>query len=253
MTLGPFAAASAETVEQRRPLLVVEKVTKRFSGVQALDDISFEVEAGGILGIIGPNGAGKTTLFDVICGLQPADAGTVVFKGERIERLRPHAIARRGLARTMQVAGVFGELTIAENLRVVATFAGPGHEWRDWADELLTITKLRGREQERARNLSFGQQRLLEFAMAVVSRPALVLLDEPVAGVNPVLVDQITELIQELNRHNITFAIVEHNVPFVAGVSTRLMAMARGRKIAEGTADEVRRNASVLEHYLVGS
>lgn len=236
------------------PILSIAGVTKDFGGVRALDKVDIDVAAGEMVGVIGPNGAGKTTLFDVISGLQQPDTGTIRLNATRIDRLAPHQIARLGLSRTMQASGVFADLSAYENLKLAATWTSiRGPAFGERAAMLLEMTRLTVHASSRAGSLSYGQQRLLEFAMAVVGKPALVLLDEPAAGVNPVLIDRVSELIRALHHEGATFMIVEHNVPFVVGLSTRLVAMAQGRKIADGSVESVRADPVVLEHYLSGS
>jgi len=234
-------------------VLSLRDVAKSFGGIRALDGLDLDVARGEIVGVIGPNGAGKTSLFDVMSGLQHPDTGKITFAGTRIERLPAHRIARLGLARTMQAAGVFVDLTVMENLRLAATWTPVrGRTFVDRAEMLLEQTRLTAHATIAAGRLSYGQQRLVEFAMAVMGRPSLVLLDEPAAGVNPVLIDRITELILTVHEEGTTFMIVEHNVPFVMGVSTRMVAMAQGRKIADGSVEQVRNDPLVLEHYLSG-
>ena len=243
---GPTDAPSTAFLELR-------DVRRNFGGVAAVDGVSLQIEEGEVLGLIGPNGAGKTTLFDAISGIQKIDAGSIFFDGTRIDGRSVHRIARTGLARTMQDGGVFADLTVAENLRIAARWTPlPAGEVHARSAELLEMTGLAGREAEPAWQLSYGQQRLLEFAMALMGKPRLVLLDEPVAGVNPVLIRRIQELVSTLNGDGITFVIVEHNVPFVTAVSSRVVALARGCVIADGTAEAVRADPGVLEHYLVG-
>jgi branched-chain amino acid transport system ATP-binding protein len=231
----------------------VTDVRKHFGGISALDGMSMTVSEGEVVGLIGPNGAGKTTLFDVISGLQRADEGEVRLRGAIVSQLPPHRIFRAGLARTMQAGGVFEDLTVRENLRIAcARTSLSDEEFTARADELLAMTRLTRLAEHPAGQLSYGQQRLLEFAMAVVGKPHVVLLDEPVAGVTPAVIDELGELIRRLNSDGLTFVIVEHNVPFVSAVSSRLVAMAQGRLIAEGTPDYVRGHAEVKERYLSG-
>jgi ABC-type branched-subunit amino acid transport system ATPase component len=235
-------------------LLELRDVSRAFGGVAAVDSVSLAVEEGEVVGLIGPNGAGKTTLFDSISGLQRIDTGSVSFAGQRIDNRRVHRIARSGLARTMQTGGVFADLTVAENLKIAGRWTSvDARELPSRSSDVLDLVGLAGREPDAARQLSYGQQRLLEFGMALMGNPRLILLDEPVAGVNPLLVEQIQRIVTTLNKNGTTFVIVEHNVPFVAAISTRVVAMARGRIIAEGTADAVRADPDVLEHYLTGS
>jgi neutral amino acid transport system ATP-binding protein len=238
-------------------LLEVEDVRKRFGGVVAVDGCSFAVQAGTITGLIGPNGSGKTTVFNIVTGYLPADAGTIRFAGETLRRRDPTRLARRGLIRTFQQARVFPHLTVVENLALAA----PQPWWaagrvavrrqeRERALELLHDFNLAGHADVVADELSFGQRKLLEFAATLMSRPRIVLLDEPTAGVNPVLVDTIERHIRRLNAEGLTFLVVEHDMSLVMRLCDPVIVLDRGRTIAEGTAAEVQRDPDVLDAYL---
>jgi ABC-type branched-subunit amino acid transport system ATPase component len=240
-------------------LLEVEGITKRFGGVTALEALDLRVDAGEIVGLIGPNGSGKTTLFHVISGAVAPDHGNIRFGGESLVGLAPAAVCLRGVGRTFQLARVFPALTVLENvlagqphrhegvLAAVARGSAPSVKRR--ARELLEFVGLEGLADEPARELSYGQQRLLELAAVLMGDPRLILLDEPTAGVNPVLVDGLLGGLRELNRRGVAIVLIEHNMEAVMGLSGRMYALAMGRKIAEGAPGEVRENPAVLQAY----
>jgi ABC-type branched-subunit amino acid transport system ATPase component len=238
-------------------ILEVEGLRKHFGGVTAVDDCSFSVEQGTICGLIGPNGSGKTTVFNLITGYLASDAGSIAFAGRAIRRPDPARLARRGLIRTFQQARVFTHLSVLENM-VLATPHGwwrsggrrVGSAERDRAEELLTDFKLSGSVGVPAGELSFGQRKLLEFATTLMSRPSLVLLDEPTAGVNPVVVETIEHHIRRLHRDGLTFLVVEHDMPLVMRLCDPVIVLDRGSKIAEGPAAQVQADPAVLDAYL---
>jgi ABC-type branched-subunit amino acid transport system ATPase component len=240
-------------------LLEIDGLTKRFGGVTAVDDCSFAVPAGSVTALVGPNGSGKTTAFNLITGYARADAGTVRFAGAAVRRPDPIRLARSGLTRTFQQARVFPDLTLVENM--VAALQQPWtstftrkvrRSERDRALQLLDEFGITRLAEERAGNLSYGQKKLLEFAAVLMADPRLVLLDEPTAGVNPVLVEQIEERIRELNARGLTFLVVEHNMNLVMRLCDPVVVLAQGSKLAEGHPDEVRSDPRVLDAYLGG-
>lgn len=231
---------------------------RAFGGVVAVDDASVELMEGRINGLIGPNGSGKTTFFNLVTGMVAPDAGEVVFHDRHIEGQTPHRIARSGIGRTFQVTRVFPRMTALENLLVAVRRAG--------LRELLR-SALRGREVERAeqwlervglehlrdaeaRSLSYGQQKLLELAGAMMGDPQLVLLDEPAGGINPVMIERISSLVRELNDEGRTFLVVEHNMDMVMSTCDHVIVFDRGRPIAEGSPSEIQADERVLEAYL---
>jgi branched-chain amino acid transport system ATP-binding protein len=249
--------------------LVVQGLTKSFGAQRVVDAVSFDAAADAMTGLIGPNGAGKSTLFALISGFQQADAGSVTFAGEAVQRLSPQARARRGIARTFQVPRPFGHLTVRENLMVGAP-GQPGeqlvnvlfrpaavrareHQITARADELLEFLGLWQVASVRAGALSGGQQKLLELGRALMTEPRYILLDEPYAGVNPVLIEQISARIRVLSARGMGFLIVEHNLPALARLAGRLLVMDRGRLIASGTPAEVLANPAVQDAYMGGS
>jgi branched-chain amino acid transport system ATP-binding protein len=243
------------------PVLRVAGLTKSYGAIRAVDGVSFDVRPGEIFGVIGPNGSGKTTMFNSVLGQIRADAGTVELRGRDITRLSPLALSRRGVSRTFQSLQVFGTMTVRDNLIVAAQehrgtllgrmFAPPDNGAGAAADALLDLFRMREVADRRAGALSYGQQKLVDIAMAFMTDPELVLLDEPCAGVNPRLIARIAELLDGLNRaRGRAFIVIEHNMEFVRRLCHRVMVMVEGRVLAIGTPAEIRGNPEVLEAYL---
>jgi len=229
-------------------MLRIEKLTKNFGQMRALDCCSFEVMRGSITGIIGPNGSGKSTLFNVISGILKASEGDIFFDAPqgsiRLSGMRSHEIARLGVGRTFQLNRVFKRLSVLENLMAVRFD-------RTQALALLEFVGLIGLKELSAGNLSIGQQRLLEIARALMLRPQLVLLDEPMAGVNPVMIEKLSEYIQKTQKEfGTTFLIIEHHLPFLLGLSHHVVVLNAGQKIAAGTPQQIRHDPRVIEAYL---
>ena len=236
-------------------MLSIVAASKQFGATIALDDVTVHVQSGEVVGLIGPNGAGKSTLLDVVSGLVRADRGEVMLDGRRLDTQPPAALSRLGLTRTFQSEGIFGDLSVDENLRVAARAGGllePA--FKDRRHRLLALTTLGDQHATIAGSLSYGQQRLLELAMALICRPKVVLLDEPVAGVNPRLIERISEFVLVMNQEDgVSFLVVEHNIPFVAALASRLVVLAEGRVLAEGDLETIRQSDEVMEHYLRGT
>jgi branched-chain amino acid transport system ATP-binding protein len=226
------------------PLLEVQDLTCRFGGLLALDRVSFAVQPGEIFGLIGPNGAGKTTLFNLISGLTPATAGTVLWRGAPITALPPHRRNRIGMARTFQNLRLFDGLSVLENVLVALQREGRGSVVGD-------LLGRAGPQRAEAGTLAYGDRRRLEMARAVATRPSLLLLDEPAAGLNPSEKAALCELILELRqRHQLTVMIIEHHVPLLMQLCERIAVLDFGVRIALGTPDQVRHDPMVIEAYL---
>ncbi len=247
------------------PLLKVTGLKKAYGAIQAVGGVSFEVMPGEIFGVIGPNGSGKTTMFNSVLGQITPDAGEIELNGQSISGLSPLALSRRGVGRTFQTLQVFGKMTVRDNLIVAAQehqgsmlsrmFAPGDSGLGDRADALIDQFRIRHVANTLAGTLSYGQQKLVDIAMAFMAQPALVLLDEPCAGVNPSLVGGISNLLKELNRNpklgqQSSFVVIEHNMDFVMDLCHRIMVMVEGRVMAIGTPAEIRANKEVLDAYL---
>jgi len=229
------------------PVLEIERLRKRFGGVIAVDDVSLRLEAGRIYGLIGPNGSGKTTLFNCITGVERRDGGRVRVSGERVDGLRPWEIAQKGVGRTFQVIRVFPELSALENLLVVTRGHLGGARTR--ALELLHFVKLEGLRDEYAGNLSYGQQKLLEFVRVLMRDPTLILLDEPAAGVNRTLLNDLLDAVRQLRDRGKTILLVEHDMKVVMGLCETVFVLDHGEKIAEGAPGIIQTDERVIEAY----
>jgi ABC-type branched-subunit amino acid transport system ATPase component len=228
-------------------VLEVRGVRKSFGGVTAVNDVSLTLDAGRIYGLIGPNGSGKTTLFNCITGLERPEAGSVTLDGTRIDGWKPHRIARHGVGRTFQVIRVFPELTALENLLVVTR--GPRAAAEARARELLRFVKLERLAGEYAGNLSYGQQKLVEFVRVLMTDPALILLDEPAAGVNRTLLNDLLEAVGRLRDRGKTVLLVEHDMKVVMGLCETVFVLDHGEKIAEGPPGRIQADERVIEAY----
>jgi branched-chain amino acid transport system ATP-binding protein len=247
-------------------LLVADAVTKNFGGHHAVSQISFSLKSGSIAGLIGPNGAGKTTLFNCLAGAMKPTSGSILLGGRDICGLAPCDIFSAGLARTFQIPRPFPEMSVLDNVMVAAKNQAGERLWNNWLRPMLVAQQERdAREAARhwlnfvglseletqpARILSGGQRKLLELARVMVSKPKLVLLDEPGAGVNPVLLNQIVEKVAALNAEGTTFLIIEHNMDLVAALCQPVLVMAQGQLLVSGDAKTVMNDPRVIEAYL---
>ncbi len=230
--------------------LKINDLKKHFGGVKAVDGCSFDLPKGRISGLIGPNGSGKTTTFNLMTGVLGADTGSVIYNGEDLIGLRPYQIFNRGISRTFQITRIYREMTVFENMLSASSMRIPLREARLRAEELMefvTLTKLRG---EYGGNLSYGQQKLLEFARALMTDPDVILLDEPAAGVNRTLLQNLMEHIHYLQEEmGKTILIVEHDMNVIMNHCEMIFVMDYGVKIAEGPPEEIQRNEEVIEAY----
>ncbi|MBI2468712.1 MAG: ABC transporter ATP-binding protein [Candidatus Rokubacteria bacterium] len=240
-------------------LLEIHHLSKSFFHLSALNLVSFSVEPGDLLGLIGPNGSGKTTLFNCVTGVLRPSGGRVRFKGEDITKLSADAVCHRGVSRTFQLIQLFPEMTVLENL-LMAAQERKGTLWsrlimRDETEEtdralsLVDYLGLSGVKDHPAANLSYGQQKLLDFGMALMPDPPLILLDEPMAGVNPTMIKALVTHIQDLNARGYTFVVIEHNMEVVMSLCRRIVVLCQGEKIAEGTPAEIHDNPAVMDAY----
>lgn len=242
-------------------ILQVNGLSKNFGGVVANRDITFAVPRGGIVGLIGPNGSGKSTLFGGIVGALRMDAGSVQFDGEAITDCAVPDIARRGLIRTFQQTRIYGKMNCINNMRISAGGVGSGrqlfaHPTASADEEAAAFLEFVGLYPKRfllAGELSFGQQKLLELAMALMNKPKMILLDEPTAGINPTLINGIIDRLKVINKeHNITLLVIEHNMRVVMNLAETILCLAHGELLASGTADEIRNSPAVIDAYLGG-
>jgi ABC-type branched-subunit amino acid transport system ATPase component len=252
------------------PLLSIRGITRRFSGLTALEDVSFDVNEGQVVGLIGPNGAGKTTMINVITGITPPTSGDVLLRGSSLVGLRPDAIARKGVGRTFQHIRLFGELSVVENVMVgldtTLTYGYIAASWalahvgraeeqaRARALEILQRVDpmLRKRSELRASSLPYADKRRLEIARALALNPSLLLLDEPAAGMAPREMHALAEDLKRLEGHGTALILIEHKMRLIEGVTQNVVVLDRGRKIFEGPFEEVQKNPDVVKAYLGG-
>ncbi|MBW1667292.1 MAG: ABC transporter ATP-binding protein [Deltaproteobacteria bacterium] len=230
------------------------KVTKRFGGLAAILDLSFKIDQGGIIGLIGPNGAGKTTLLNLISGSLTPTTGEILFKGKRISGLRPHQICKKGIARTFQSVKLFGNITVSENILLGSVYGKPrglsrtNHSTE--TSDLLKFLGLAGKRDVLAKDLNIVEQKFVELARALATKPDLLLLDELIAGLNPSETSLACDKIKEIKKKGITIFMVEHVMGVIMSLSDRVIVLNHGEKIADGTPEEISRDRKVIETYL---
>ncbi|MEP9396763.1 ABC transporter ATP-binding protein [Mesorhizobium sp. KR2-14] len=245
------------------PVLSVRNIEKSFGGVRAVNGVSFDVHKGEILGLIGPNGSGKSTLFNCILGQLPPDAGEVKVSGRNVSGMRASDLNRLGVGRTFQQLSVFPKMSVIDNIILAGQehrgtmlsrlFSAPDAGLTAEAEKLISFFRLTHLRDDLAGSLSYGQQKLVDAAMAFMAGPSLVLLDEPAGGVNLTMLAHLKERLVAYNaEHGTTFVVIEHNMEFVMSLCTRIIVLAEGGVIAEGTPDEIRSNQTVIDAYLGG-
>jgi branched-chain amino acid transport system ATP-binding protein len=241
-------------------IIEVTNVTKSFGGVVANRNVSLSVPRGRITGLIGPNGSGKTTLFNSIVGYHPVDSGSIRFEGQEISQLRVQEIARLGLLRTFQTTRIYGKMSCRQNMRISIPhrkagfsdmFAYERPDIIERAEQLLAFVGLYEKRLLRAGSLSFGQQKLLEFAMALMKEPTVLLLDEPTAGINPTLINGLIDRLTRANvEFGITMLIIEHNMRVIMNMASKIYCLAHGEMLAAGSPEEIQGNQNVVDAYL---
>ncbi|MEO9338437.1 ABC transporter ATP-binding protein [Mesorhizobium sp. SB112] len=245
------------------PVLSIRNIEKSFGGIQAVSGVSFDVHDGEILGLIGPNGSGKSTLFNCILGQLKPDAGEVEVNGQNVSGKRASELNKLGVGRTFQQLSVFPQMTVLDNIVLAGQehhgtmlsrlFGKPDAGLTEEADKLIAFFRLTHLRDTLAGSLSYGQQKLVDAAMAFMAGPRLVLLDEPAGGVNLTMLANLRERLVAYNsEHGTTFVVIEHNMEFVMSLCTRIIVLAEGAVIAEGTPDEIRSNQTVIDAYLGG-
>ena len=241
-------------------ILEVNNVSKSFGGVQANVDISMNVEQGSIVGLIGPNGSGKTTLFNSIVGTYPIDNGSIKFEGKELSELPVPVVAKLGLLRTFQQTRIYGKLNCIDNMLIsnkasdealLSVFLKIPSELTEKAENLLNFVGLYQKRKLRAGDLSFGQQKLLELAMALMNEPKMLLLDEPTAGINPTLINGIIDRLIKVNKEfGITLLVIEHNMRVIMQLAQKIFCLAHGEMLAEGTPEQIKNDKRVIDAYL---
>lgn len=231
-------------------VLELKKVTKEFGGIRAVEGVDLTIRSGELHGLIGPNGAGKSTIFKLITGVYPPTSGKILLKGMDITKFPAYKRARMGLSIKMQIPGVYEDLTLRENVRIAAQNYVSKNELDDEIDRLIEEVKIQDLCNPLVKNLSHGQQQWLEIAMALASKPQILLLDEPAAGMGPEETAFTAELVRELNAKGLTIVFIDHDMDFVSAIAQRITVLHYGEKFAEGTVDDIKNNEAVKEIYL---
>ena len=241
-------------------ILEVDQVYKHFGGVKANENVSLNVEEGSIVGLIGPNGSGKTTLFNSIVGTHPIDQGSIYFEGKEISSLPIPAVAKLGLLRTFQQTRIYEKLNCIQNMlfsskpkndTIFNVFAKVPHDLTEKSENLLNFVGLYQKRNLRAGDLSFGQQKLLELAMALMNEPKMLLLDEPTAGINPTLINGIIDRLIKVNKEfGITLLVIEHNMRVIMSLAQKIFCLAHGQLLAEGSPEQIKNDHRVIDAYL---
>ena len=241
-------------------ILEVKNVSKFFGGVKANVDVTMSVEQGSIVGLIGPNGSGKTTLFNSIVGTHPIDSGSIKFNGTEVSQLPVPVVAKLGLLRTFQQTRIYGKLNCIDNMLIsnktdkeglLSVFSKIPTELNEKAENLLNFVGLYQKRKLRAGDLSFGQQKLLELAMALMNEPKMLLLDEPTAGINPTLINGIIDRLIKVNKdYGITLLVIEHNMKVIMSLAQSIFCLAHGKLLAEGSPEQIKNDKRVVDAYL---
>ena len=241
-------------------ILEINNVSKSFGGVKANVNISMKIEQGSIVGLIGPNGSGKTTLFNSVVGTHPIDQGSIKFDNTEISQLPVPVVAKLGLLRTFQQTGIYGKLNCVQNMlishksekdNVLTIFTKIPEELNEKAERLLKFVGLYQKRKLRAGDLSFGQQKLLELAMALMNEPKVLLLDEPTAGINPTLINGIIDRLIKINKeYGITLLVIEHNMRVIMSLAQKIFCLAHGQMLADGTPEQIKNDKRVIDAYL---
>lgn len=232
-------------------LLELTKLSKSFGGLQAVKGVDLEIHQDEIFGLIGPNGSGKTTIFNLISGALRPTEGSIKFREEEITHLKPHEICKRGIARTFQIARPFADVTVRKNVMIGALNKAPDvSKAARITDEVLSITNLLDKKDANGKNLTIPERRRLELARSLATKPELLMLDEPMAGLNPTEIEEMSELLRQIRKMGITIFIIEHVLQAIMSLSDRIAVLNYGEKIAEGTPEEIGANHKVVEAYL---
>jgi ABC-type branched-subunit amino acid transport system ATPase component len=248
------------------PILQINNISKKFDGLKAIDNISFELDKHTITALIGPNGAGKTTTFNIITGFLPSDSGEIIFKGIQTNKISPFRISKLGIGRTFQNIKLFSQMTVLDNILIAMDYGRHeslfsaliqnrvmriiDNDYKQKAIEYLKLVDLDNKKYELAGDLSFGQRKLIEIVRALALTPDLLLLDEPTAGLSPEMVQNIKQIIHRIHESGVTILFIEHDLKVVMDISEKVIVLNHGKKIAEGTPNEIQSSKIVIDAYL---